>query len=425
MTVRANLGVPAELGQRVLAAANSERDSYLRDLEQFVNIDSGTYTRDGTVKAGHWLGSFLGGLGGEVSFEADPNQKVGDLVQVVFKGRQGPRILLVGHFDTVFDEGTAKQRPFRVDDRRAYGPGVTDMKGGLVVAGYALKVLSSSGLWSGLDFGSIMFLANPDEEISSPFSRPFMERAASSSDVCLVFECARPNGDIVSARNGSLNLRVEIAGRSAHAGVEPEYGRSAILEAAHQVIALQAMETRLPGVTANVGVIKGGTRSNVVPDSASYDVNLRAPSRRLMEAAEAEVRETTGTPTVEGTQSSVRELGRLWPMEKLGGTKRLADHAISIGQSLGFNIKDAFTRGSSDACTIAGMGVPTLDGLGPVGGLWHNPDEYIELDSLTQRIALSACLIAAITLDPAFKNGKSQSVQLSHRTDKPTDKKIQ
>jgi glutamate carboxypeptidase len=406
MTASPTLGVPRALGQRVLAAANSERDSFLRDLEQFVNIDSGTYTRDGTLGAGHWLGSFLGRLGGEVTFQTDPNLEVGDLVQAVFKGHHGPRLLLVGHFDTVFDVGTAKQRPFRIDGHRAYGPGVTDMKGGLVVAGYALKVLSSTGLWPGLGLSSITFLANPDEEISSPFSRPFMERAASSSDVCLVFECARPNGDIVSARNGSLNLRVEIAGRSAHAGVEPEYGRSAILESAHQVIALQAIGSRLPGVTANVGVIRGGSRSNVVPDSASYDVNLRAPSRRLMEAAEAEVRETAGRPTVEGTQSSVRELGRLWPMEKLEGTKRLADHAISIGQTLGFDVKDAFTRGSSDACTIAGLGVPTLDGLGPIGGLWHNPDEYIELDSLTHRIALSACLIAAIASDPAFNNGK-------------------
>ena len=404
MTAAASRGVPDALGRRVVAAADADRDSFIRDLAQFVNIDSGTYDREGTLKAGHWLGSFLSRLGGEVNFQADPSETVGDVLHAVFKGRRGVRILLVGHFDTVFDAGTATQRPFRTDGRRAYGPGVTDMKGGLVIAGYALRVLVSTGLWRELEIGSVTFLANPDEEISSPFSRPFMERAASAADACLVFECARPNGDIVSARNGSLNLRVDIVGRSAHAGVEPEYGRSAILEAAHQVIALQAMGSRLPGVTANVGVISGGTRSNVVPDTASYDVNLRAPSRRLMEAAEAEVRNTVGRPTVEGTQSSVRELGRLWPMEKLEGTKRLADHAISIGRTLGFDVKDAFTRGSSDACTIAALGVPTLDGLGPVGGLWHNPDEYIELDSLSHRIALAACLIAAIASDRAFAN---------------------
>ena len=399
MTDSSLQAVPDGTATKLLAAADAERSGFLGDLGEFVDIDSGTYSRESAMRASQWLGTFLERLGAQVTFESDPNQRVADLVQGVFKGTGGIRLLMIGHFDTVFDQGTAAARPFRVDEKRAYGPGVTDMKGGLVTAAYAIKILKSTELWPGLPLSSITFLANSDEEISSPFSRPFMERAAMATDVCLVFECARPNGDIVSARNGSLNLRVDISGRSAHAGVEPEYGRSAILEAAHQVIALHQIGSRLPGVTANVGVIRGGTRSNVVPDAASYDVNLRAPSRRLMEAAEAEVRAIAGRPTVDDTRSTVSELGRLWPMEKNDGTKRLADHAIAIGQQLGFGVKDAFTRGSSDACTVAGLGVPTLDGLGPVGGLWHNPDEYIELGSISQRIALAACLVVAIASD--------------------------
>src|SRR5262249_44734028 len=147
-------------------------------------------------------------------------------------------------------------------------------------------------------FERVTFVANPDEEIGSPVSSPVIRRLAQNADVCFVLECARANGDIVSARKGIVDLQIAIRGRAAHAGVEPEKGRSAILAAAHLVTALHDLNGRWPGVTLNVGLIAGGTRPNVVPDHAELQVDLRAPGRADLEAAEAAVRELAARPGV-------------------------------------------------------------------------------------------------------------------------------
>ena len=197
-------------------------------------------------------------------------------------------MLLIGHLDTVFDPGTAAERPFRIDDDTAFGPGVTDMKSGLLAGLYALKAIIAER--GGLPFERLVFIANPDEEIGSPTSTPHIREVAADSDVALVLECARANGDIVSARKGIVDLRMTVHGRAAHAGVEPEKGRSAILEAARIVDDLHALNGRWPGVTVNVGVIAGGSRPNVVAERCSIEVDLRATEREALEIAEAEIR---------------------------------------------------------------------------------------------------------------------------------------
>ena len=190
--------------------------------------------------------------------------------------------------DTVFDSGTAAERPFRVEDGVAYGPGVTDMKSGLLAGLYALKAIITER--GGLPFERLVFVANPDEEIGSPTSTPHIEAIAPEMDVALVLECARANGDIVSARKGILDLRITVHGRAAHAGVEPEKGRSAILEAARIIEDLHDLNGRWPGVTVNVGAIRGGTRPNVVAERCSLEVDVRAVTRDALETAEAEIR---------------------------------------------------------------------------------------------------------------------------------------
>ena len=186
--------------------------------------------------------------------------QLGDLVVGRLEG-DGPRLLLIGHMDTVFDPGTAAERPYRSEGRQAFGPGVTDMKAGLLAGLHAIAALQEAG-----ERPAVTFVANPDEEIGSPFSSPVIRALAPDHDAVLVLECARANGDIVSARKGIADYHVTITGRAAHAGVEPEKGRSAILEAAHQVLALHALNGRWPTVTVNAGVIHGGTRPNVVPE---------------------------------------------------------------------------------------------------------------------------------------------------------------
>jgi glutamate carboxypeptidase len=394
---------------------DAELPAYLDDLATLVNVDCGSYTKAGVDRVARWTGRFLERLGATVEYH--PDERLGETVVATFEGHPGgPRALLIGHTDTVFEVGTARARPFRVADGRAYGPGVTDMKGGLLAGLYALLALrgalemragrpprvgrrsgSPSGTW--LPFERLIFIANPDEEIGSPVSTPLIREAALASDVCFVLEAARANGDIVSRRKGSLDLRLTVRGRAAHAGVEPEKGRSAILEAAHKTIALHALTGRWEGVTCNVGVVRGGTRPNVVADEVQLEVDLRSPARADLEAAEAAVRAIAEERCVPDVSCEVEVMARHWPMEKLGAATRLVEHAQVLARRLGFEVHDAATGGASDANTTAGLGLPTLDGLGPVGGLDHSPEEYLELESIVPRVSLLAALLLATARD--------------------------
>ena len=395
----------AEL-QALRGAVARAEPKYLADLERLVNIDCGSYTKSGVDEVGRWVAEALGELGADV--EIVPSEHLGDTVVGRFTGdAEGPAALLIGHMDTVFDAGTVAQRPFRVEDGRALGPGVTDMKSGLLAGIYALRALREvaaardgggpDAAW--LPFRSLIFVANPDEEIGSPASSPVIRGHAAESDLALVLECARANGDIVSSRKGVADLHIKIAGRAAHAGVEPEKGRSAVLEAAHKIVALHALNGRWPGVTVNAGVVEGGTRPNVVAEQALLKVDLRAVTRESMEEAEGAIREIAAGSTVADVTAEVEEHGRHWPMEKLERSSRLVEHAQALAGRLGFELRDAATGGASDANTTSGMGVPTIDGLGPVGGNDHSPAEYLELDSVVPRVTLLAALLVAAGRD--------------------------
>ena len=222
---------------------------------------------------------------------------------------------------------------------------------------------------------------------------------AAEADVAFVLEGARENGDIVSARKGVADLRIEIVGRAAHAGVEPERGRSAILEAAHKTEALHALNGRWPGVTVNVGVVSGGTRPNVVAERCLLDIDVRSTEERTFREAEEAVRAIAQEHTVPDVSASIE--GHAWhrPMEKGAGGAKLAALASGVAAELGFELKDASTGGASDANTTSGAGVPTLDGLGPIGGDDHSPNEWLDLSSVVPRISLLAGLISRVDLD--------------------------
>lgn len=374
---------------------------YLADLERLVNVDCGSFIKPGVDEVGRWVADQLRELGAEVVVE--PHATLGDTVVAQFAGWGARNAVMVGHLDTVFPEGTVAQRPFKVDSGRAYGPGVDDMKGGLLVGVYALRALRALRATPGgtpadwLPFGRLTFVANPDEELGSPSSTQFISRAAEGADVALVLESARENGDIVSARKGIADFRLSLAGRAAHAGVEPEKGRSATVEAAHKTIALAALSGSWPGVTVNVGVIRGGIRPNVVAEACELDVDLRATTMADMAAAEAAIREIAERSTVPDVSCVVERVHGWQPMEKTAAVAKLAEQAIALAARIGFELKDAATGGASDANTIAAMGVPTLDGLGPVGGADHAPGEYLELDSIVPRATLVAALLLAVS----------------------------
>jgi glutamate carboxypeptidase len=368
--------------------------TYLTDLERLVNVDCGSYSKAGVDQIGAWVAQRLEALGAAVT--VTPHDQFGDTVVGVIRGRGSVRALLIGHMDTVFPDGTVAERPYTVRDGRAHGPGTDDMKGGLLCGLYALRALASLDPDNQLPFAELTFVANPDEEIGSPTSTPLIRRAAETADVCFVLEAARENGNIVSARKGIADFVVSIAGRAAHAGVEPEKGRSAIVEAAHKVLALTALNGRWPGVTVNVGVARAGTRPNVVAESAELEIDLRGTTRADMEAAEAAIRAIVESATVADVTATITRRNLWWPMEKSVATARLAVVAIELAARLGFELADTSTGGASDANTTSGMGVPTLDGLGPIGGNAHAPSEYLELDSIVPRTTLLAALLLSV-----------------------------
>lgn len=395
---------PDEL-EALRAACDRSLPTFLAELRTLVDIDCGSYTKAGVDRVAAWAIERFGGLGASV--ESIDHAVFGATVVADLGGDgDGPTVLLLGHMDTVFPEGTVAERPFRIDDGIARGPGVTDMKAGFLAGVHAIAALRE--VYGRPPVGRLVFLANPDEEIGSPTSTPHIERLAADADVALVLECARANGDIVSSRKGIMSLAVTVHGRAAHAGVEPEKGRSAILEAARIVTDLHALKGRWPGVTVNVGTIEGGTRPNVVADRCRIGVDVRAVRREDLEAVEAAIDEALGATVVPDVTTEREVEHRWWPMEKLERSARLVDHAVALAGELGFELRDAATGGASDGNTTAGMGVPTLDGLGPIGGLDHSPGEYLEVASIVPRTTLLAALIAAIGRDETVRGWQAE-----------------
>jgi glutamate carboxypeptidase len=400
------LVMPEELAA-LRSSIEAAYPAYLDDLERLVNTDCGSYTKAGVDAVGRFTAERLRTLGFAVTSHAN-DEGLGETVIGELHGSDpaGPTLLCIGHMDTVFDPGSAEERPFAIQGGIATGPGVTDMKSGLLTGLYAIAALR--GALHGVPMARLLFVANPDEEIGSPVSTPHIRRLAQEADACLVLECARANGDIVSSRKGSLDLVITVHGRASHAGIEPEKGRSAILEAARITTELHALNGRWPGVTVNVGVIEGGTRPNVVAERCSMEVDVRAVTADGLAEVEAAITEVLVPRAVPDVRVELVQSARHQPMEKLARSARLVDHTVALAGILGFELHDAATGGASDANTTAGMGLPTIDGLGPIGGLDHSPGEYLEVASIVPRTVLLAAIIAAIGRDPEIRGWRAE-----------------
>jgi glutamate carboxypeptidase len=313
--------------------------------------------------------------------------------------RGGRRLLLLAHMDTVFDDGTAAERPFRTGDGRAYGPGVTDDKAGLVCGAEAVEVLCDLAGFA--DFAEITMVCSPDEEIGSPSSRPLIEALAADHDVAVGLEAARVNGALVSARKGISAFTIEVTGRAVHAGIRPREGVNAVLEAAHKIVALQALNGRWQGVTCNVGVVRGGSRVNVVAARATVQAEVRAATTAAFELAMAEVERIVAAATVPGATARLLPAHRHPPMERTAAVAALVAEAQEVARRLGFEVQEAATGGAGDANTTAAVGLPTIDGLAPVGGEAHGPSEWLDLGSVVPRTALLAGLLARLGSAPS------------------------
>jgi glutamate carboxypeptidase len=382
---------------RHVERAERVMEEYLEDLKHIVNIDSGTFTKAGVDRVGAYLQERFRAFG--FSTRLERQQEYGDHLVATHTGMaaDGPHIVLIGHIDTVFPEGEAGRRPFSIGQRNgsriALGPGVLDMKSGVLIGMYALHLLIEG---QEANYASVTFICNSDEEIGSPSSRPLIEELAQQADAVLVLEPGREQGTIVSSRKGCGQYRVEVHGVSAHAGVEPERGRNAILELSYQVQKMQELNGMIPGATLSVGIIRGGDRTNVVPDYAYFDMDVRATDQASVVALEAAMSQVTSQNKLRDTRITLSGSMLCQPFERNKGNARMVELARAAGSELGLKIRDAGSGGASDANTTSALGVPTLDGLGAGGGLAHNPGEFIELDYLPTRVALVMGLVRKI-----------------------------
>lgn len=390
----------------LLSWLEAHRSQYLDNLGALVNQDCGTSNKAGVDRVGKLFRGYLLDSGFELS--EFPSSQYGDCCLASLRGSGQAHIMLVGHLDTVYPDGTAAARPMRFENHHILGPGVSDMKAGLLTGLYAIRALQHIQF---TDFAQIDFFLNTDEEIGSPFSHQQYLHLPLKAEVALVLEGARENGDIVSARKGDGVYRIDVQGRQAHAGVEIEKGANAILELAYLIQAISSLNHRAPGTTVNVGIIGGGTRSNVVPGHAWAEVDARFVTIADGQALDQAIRQVASQPVIPGTHVEITGGIEKNPMEKTVASAYLVGLIKQVGKQLGLSFQDVQTGGTSDGNFLSEAGIPTLDGLGPVGGRDHSPDEYLDQDSIVSRTALLAGLITEIAAH------RDQLIQIKSQTE--------
>ena len=357
-------------------------------LEQLVNFDTGTHSLDGLGSASRWLESNLRDLG--LTVERHEPSGAGPTLVGRLNGRGRVRVLCLAHYDTVFEPGEPQRRPFHLDGGRAYGPGVADMKGGVVTLWEALRAMRALG-WE--DFKTVTVVHNADEEVGSLSSRGIIETEAKRADLCLVHEPGRPDGSVVTSRKGVARFVLRVRGKAAHAGTHPRDGASAMVALAHKVVAIHGLNDFDRGLTFNSIVTHGGTRSNVVPEEATAEIDMRLPTAALGDAAIARLRAIAAHEHLPGTSAVLEGGVNRPPMEATPGTQALLAIASDAAATLGLSLKATSSGGGSDGNFVSPIGVPVLDGLGAVGVAYHSSDEWLDLESIPKRAALTVLLV--------------------------------
>jgi glutamate carboxypeptidase len=364
-----------------------EHPAMLALLETLVNTDSNSYDKAGVDAVGAHVREFLDARG--IAHDSIANEKFGDAIRATLGGHGANRpILLMGHRDTVFPKGEVARRPFHIDNGRAYGPGVADMKAGLVMNAFVLAAFKQFGAPVPL-----VALFTADEEFGSPSSRAVIEAEAGRARAVFNSEPGRASGAVVTGRKGCMFMRFEVTGRAAHSGANFEYGISAIQEIAQKIIALHALTDRDKGVTLNVGVIAGGQTVNTVAPSARGEVDLRFITPVQRAAAVEKVEAIMATSYVPGTRTTLEITGEFLPLVETEDGRELYRHYADGARDLGFEVPAEFTGGAADSGFAAATGVPTICGVGPVGGKAHSPEEYMEIETMVPRAQALALAI--------------------------------
>jgi len=360
----------------------------LETIEALVSLESPTTDKAAVDQCGRALAARLEAIGGRVS--RLPRADRGDHLLAEF-GCGTSQILLLGHFDTVWPVGQLERMPLVRSNGRMHGPGVFDMKAGIAIGMLATRALLETGISLS---HRIVMLWTTDEEVGSATSRAAIEDEARRSDAVLVLEPSLPGGAVKTARKGCGEYELRVRGVAAHAGIDPSKGASAIHELARQIVLVQKLQDLDRGVSVNVGIISGGTRTNVVAEEARAVIDVRAPTQ----ADAARVDTAFRALKAVDSRTAVSVTGGMDrpPLERTAQVARLYEQAFEVARELGQALGEGSTGGGSDGNFTAALGVATLDGLGAVGDGAHALHEHVDIESLPDRAALVAGLIARI-----------------------------
>ena len=380
-------------------------------LESVVNIDSGSGDRNGVNAVADRFRRFLEERG--IATSTSAGGAWGDIVRAALPARaedNRPSILMMGHCDTVFGPGKAARRPFTVKEGRAYGPGVADMKAGLVMNAFVAAAFRESDCLQ----SPLVALFTSDEEVGSTHSRATIEREARKAAYVLNSEPGRVSGNIVTERKGGAFLRLKVIGKSAHSGVDFSGGVSAIEELAHKVIAIHALTDLDRGITLNVGLISGGQSINTTAPYAEGGIDLRYRTVEDRNFALNGIRRIVDRNWAPGASATIETSGEFLPLTPTPASARMLHVYQEAARDVGFTVAAESTGGCADSGFAASVGAVTLCGLGPVGGKAHTSDEYVELNTIVPRAQAAALTILRLDRDltnsaPRFTRGSTSA----------------
>jgi glutamate carboxypeptidase len=374
----------------ILEWLGGQQSAMLGLLEDLVNIDGGSYDKAGVDAVGVRIRAFLESH--DITCETIANETYGDALRATVGGPSNSAIMLMGHRDTVFPKGEPTRRPFKIEDGKAYGPGVADMKAGLVMNAFVLAAFKKFG---GAP-APLVGLFTSDEEIGSPACRPIIEAEARRARAVFNSEPGRPSGNVVTGRKGGVFMKMEIAGKAAHSGGNFAEGISAIEELARKTIALHAITDLTKGTTLNVGLVSGGQTVNTVAPWAKCEIDLRYVTPPDREAAMAKITHIVETASVPGTSAKLEIAGEFKPLVQGPENKKLFDHYAACANDISLKIEGEFSGGCADSGFTSGVGTPTICAVGPVGAKAHTPDEFMVVDSFVPRAQSLALAVARL-----------------------------
>ena len=372
---------------KITAWLATQQGAMLAALERMVNIDGGSYDKAGVDAVGAQIREFCESHG--LTVETVKGERFGDCLRAILphegtaptRGNHAANIVLMGHRDTVFPKGEPTRRPFTIQGTRAYGPGVADMKAGLVMNMFVLAAFAKFG---GAP-GPLVGLFTGDEEIGSPEGRAVIEEEARGARVVFNSEPGRPKGNVVTGRKGGVFMVFDIEGKASHSGGNFQAGISAIGELAHKILAIHALTDLDRGITLNVGLVSGGQSVNTVAPHAQGQIDLRYVHPADRDEVMAKIHAIIAKAHVPGTRATLAIKGEFNPLTQDAAAKKLFGLYQAAASDAGLAVEGEFSGGCADSGFTAQQGAPTICAVGPVGGLAHSPEEYLEIASLVPR----------------------------------------